>query len=106
MSRGQRYDAVSVRDACMMCRRWLLSGRVQGVGFRWFVLQAAQRLAVEGTVRNLTGGEVEVVARADEGALERLDTLLRQGPPAARVADVQVEPGSLPSEHNGFHVTH
>ena len=49
---------------------------------------------------------MEVVARADDAALDSLDTLLRQGPPAARVADVQVEPGSLPSDHNGFQVTH
>jgi len=62
-----------------------LSGRVQGVGFRWFVRRAAQELGLTGRVRNLPDGRVEVEAA---GTPERLDALrekLRQGPPGSRV---------------------
>ncbi len=62
-----------------------ISGRVQGVGFRWFVREEARRLGLAGWVRNLPTGEVELVA---EGAPESLDALARsigKGPPGARV---------------------
>jgi len=66
-------------------------GRVQGVGFRWFVARAAQALAVAGWVRNADDGSVEVVA---SGAAERVEDLLaalRRGPPHARVQSVEVD---------------
>jgi len=66
--------------------RWLLTGRVQGVGFRYFVRQTARELGVAGRVRNLPGGEVEVEAAGDPPTLARLRERLRQGPPGARVA--------------------
>jgi acylphosphatase len=71
--------------------RWLLAGRVQGVGFRYFVRQEARELAVTGRVRNLPGGEVEVLAAGGPEALERLRQRLRQGPPGARVAHLSEE---------------
>ena len=70
-------------------RRWLVSGRVQGVGFRVFVLEEAQRLGVSGYVRNLPDGSVEAVASGETGALERLERALRAGPPGARVERVE-----------------
>ena len=87
-------------------RRWLVSGRVQGVGFRWFVRQHAAELGLVGTVRNLADGRVEVVAGGATDSLTRLARLLASGPPGAAVQDVVGEPASLPAELRTFGVTH
>jgi acylphosphatase len=71
-----------------MTLRFLVSGSVQGVGFRYFVLRRANSLRVTGWVRNLPDGRVEVVARGTTESLESLASLLREGPPHARVAGV------------------
>ena len=70
------------------CLRWILEGRVQGVGFRWFVLNEAQSLGVRGWVRNRGDGSVEVVGRATAPTLERFEAVIRGGPPGARVTRV------------------
>src|SRR5579883_556668 len=81
-----------------------VQGRVQGVGFRYFVIQRAVQLGLRGYVRNESDGSVEVVAQGPRPALERLVTLLRQGPSAAHVTDVRITWGS-PTQHlSGFHV--
>ena len=67
---------------------WVVSGRVQGVGFRWFVLRNAEALGVAGWARNRPDGRVEVVARGAAAAIEELDGLLRLGPRLARVDSV------------------
>jgi acylphosphatase len=67
----------------------VLSGRVQGVGFRWFVLNRAQALGVRGWVRNTEEGDVEVVALASAATIDQLDALLAKGPPGAWVTDVR-----------------
>ena len=64
-------------------------GRVQGVGFRWFVRERARALSLTGWVRNCADGSVEVLAIGDESALEALQSLLRAGPPGARVSQVE-----------------
>jgi acylphosphatase len=69
----------------------LVSGRVQGVGFREFTRRAAQRLGVGGWVRNLAGGQVEVVADGERAALEALVNAVRGGPPGAFVRDIREE---------------
>lgn len=69
--------------------RWLISGRVQGVGFRWFVIRRAQELGVGGWVSNLPDGRVEVVARGTPQQLEAIEGVIRQGPRAARVESVE-----------------
>jgi acylphosphatase len=74
--------------APLVARRWLLTGRVQGVGFRWFVVSHAQRLGVRGWVRNTPDGDVEVVGYASAPTLEQLDALLAKGPPGAYVVEV------------------
>jgi acylphosphatase len=72
--------------------RFLVRGRVQGVGFRWFVSRHAQGLGVTGYVRNLVDGSVEVVARAsDTAVLQRLEELLSRGPHGAAVESVERE---------------
>ncbi|MGE5143344.1 MAG: acylphosphatase [Acidobacteriota bacterium] len=68
--------------------RYIVSGRVQGVGFRWFVMREAARLDLSGYVRNLPDGTVEVVAQGAVAALVSLESALRHGPPAARVDGV------------------
>lgn len=70
--------------------RWLVSGRVQGVGFRWFTQRQAEQLGLAGWARNLPDGRVEVVARGSAGALASLSEWLAQGPPTARVENVEM----------------
>jgi acylphosphatase len=66
--------------------RFLVSGLVQGVGFRWFVARHARALGLGGYARNLPDGRVEVVASdAGREALGQLEQLLREGPAHARV---------------------
>jgi len=66
-------------------RRWIARGRVQGVGFRWFVLREAKRLGLGGFARNLRDGTVEVVSQGADEALDQLEAVLRRGPSGARV---------------------
>jgi acylphosphatase len=73
----------------MTARRYLISGRVQGVGFRWFVMREAGRLGLEGYVRNLPDSTVEVVARGTRQAMDELDRVLARGPAMARVEGVE-----------------
>ncbi len=73
----------------MSLRRWIIRGRVQGVGFRWFVMREAQRLKLGGFAQNLPDGSVEVISEGPDAALEQLEEQLRRGPSYARVDDVQ-----------------
>lgn len=84
-----------------VCYRYVVSGRVQGVGFRYYVLREAQRLGLSGYVRNLRDGRVEVVAAGSEEKLGRLEALLWRGPVMARVDMVEAEPAETPTEE-GF----
>jgi acylphosphatase len=83
--------------------RCVVAGRVQGVFYRAATADEAARLALDGWVKNLPDGCVEVVAVGAEDALAALARWLWQGPPAARVARVRVEPwlGPLPA---GFEI--
>lgn len=72
-------------------RAFRVTGRVQGVGFRWWTRREAEALGLRGTVRNREDGSVEVVASGDPGALDRLRSALNQGPPGARVEAVTEE---------------
>lgn len=66
----------------------VVQGRVQGVGFRYFVVERATELNLVGTCRNLVNGDVEVVAEGEQGALEALLAALHTGPRMARVEKV------------------
>jgi acylphosphatase len=72
----------------IQARRFVVRGRVQGVGFRWFVEREARLLGIAGWVRNNHDGSVEVLAQGTREQLGGLLARLRQGPPAARVDDV------------------
>jgi len=69
----------------------LVRGRVQGVGFRWFVRAQARELGLQGWCANLGDGGVEVWAEGAADALDQLAARLRSGPPAARVDEVRLE---------------
>jgi acylphosphatase len=72
-------------------RRYVVSGRVQGVGFRFFVRDAAAREGIAGWVRNQDDGSVEIEAQGDAEALTRFEMAVRRGPRGARVDDVAVD---------------
>ena len=74
-------------------RHLKISGRVQGVGFRYSMRVEARRLGVTGWVRNRHDGSVEAVAQGPAEAVEALLEWSRHGPPGARVTDVQVGTG-------------
>jgi acylphosphatase len=71
-------------------RRFIVRGRVQGVGFRWFVEREAHILGIAGWVRNNPDSSVEVLAMGTRDQLTALSSRLREGPRAARVDDVEV----------------
>jgi len=73
----------------MMARRFIVRGRVQGVGFRWFVEREAHILGIAGWVRNNADSSVEVLAQGTKEQLAGLRSRLREGPRAARVDDVE-----------------
>ena len=73
-----------------LTRRLRMRGRVQGVGYREAMCDAAARLGVTGWVRNRADGSVEAAAHGEREALDAFIAWARRGPPAARVSDVQV----------------
>ena len=79
-----------------LAARWVVEGRVQGVGFRWFVARQAHAAGLRGFVRNLADGRVEVVAVGPQEALATLEARLHSGPPAAVVE--RVERADIPHE--------
>ena len=78
--------------------RALVSGQVQGVGFRWYCTEEAQKLGLVGRVSNLADGDVEVLAQGSADAVSQLVAWLHHGPRWARVDDVrltELPPGGL-----------
>ena len=71
-----------------VARRYVIRGRVQGVGFRWFVQNAAAREGVAGWVTNRADGGVEAYVEGESDAVVRVERSLRMGPPGGRVDDV------------------
>ena len=76
--------------------RWVVSGRVQRVGFRWFTTQQARALQLAGWVTNLPDGRVEVVAKGPAEGLAALEQAIRRGPAGANVESV--EKSEIPHE--------
>jgi acylphosphatase len=84
--------------------RFWVSGRVQGVGFRWFVRRAALGLGLAGRVRNLPDGRVEVEAAGPPERLEAFRQQLREGPPGSRVTRLEeLELSGVPA-WDGFEI--
>ena len=91
-------------DKPIEARRYVVRGRVQGVGFRWFVEREAHLLGIAGWVRNRSDGSVEVLAQGTPEQLAGLHSRLREGPRASRVDDVLVSPESADQGLNSFRI--
>lgn len=87
----------------MAAYRYLVAGRVQGVGFRYFVFKRATELGLAGFTRNLPDGRVEVVAEGQESSLTDLEALLRAGPSFASVQTLE-RTELQPRGDQGFHI--
>ncbi len=96
---------MEVDDTAIRAYRWVISGRVQGVGFRWFVLRTAQRLGVTGWARNLWDGRVEVMGQGTFSMLHDFEKGLHKGPLLSRVENVEkVEVTSEVSTFKSFEI--
>ena len=85
-------------------KRYIVRGRVQGVGFRWFVEREAHTLGMAGWVRNNHDGSVEVLAQGTREQLSGLHSRLREGPRAARVDVVEVSEASPAAGLSSFRI--
>jgi acylphosphatase len=83
----------------------IIRGRVQGVGFRYFVMRRAGNLGLHGWVRNRPDGSVEVTAEGDETSLARLRQVLECGPSSARIDDIEEEWSEGPPRFQAFEIT-
>jgi acylphosphatase len=83
-----------------------IRGRVQGVGFRYWVVEEAERLGLKGWVRNQRDGSVELEAEGPEEKLFEFEKLLWQGPPLARVTDVQSRFHDIEKNYSSFKIVH
>jgi len=88
----------------LLARRFLVRGRVQGVGFRWFAEREAHILQIAGWVRNNPDGSVEVLAMGTREQLSGMRSRLREGPRAARVDDVEESEAEPVAGLNSFQV--
>jgi acylphosphatase len=95
---------VSSDRASIEARRFVVRGRVQGVGFRWFVEREAHILGVAGWVRNNSDGSVEVFAQGSRDQLLGLRSRLREGPRAARVDAVEESETRMGPAVNSFRI--
>ena len=86
-----------------VARRWLIRGRVQGVGFRYFAQRAAAQLGLAGYVRNLDDGRVEVYAIGPEAKLSDLAGVLHRGPRWAEVHGLE-EQEAEPKAYTSFEI--
>ena len=83
--------------------RYVVQGRVQGIGYRYFVLRQADALGLTGYARNCADGSVEVVSEGGDGALAQLESRLREGPAFSEVSAVERE-SIAPRGDGGFQV--
>lgn len=88
----------------IVARRYIVIGRVQGVGFRYFVQDRAAIEGVHGFVRNLADGTVEALLEGDDESVLRVERAIRRGPPGARVEHVSVEDVPASGRPTGFSV--
>ncbi len=99
-----KTDLVGDTAAPEEARRYIVKGRVQGVGFRWFVEREANQLGLKGWVRNSLDGSVEVLAVGSPGQLSVLRRKLQEGPRASRVDTVEELPARAIPGLNTFRI--
>ena len=85
-------------------RRFIVHGRVQGVGFRYAASRTARKLKLTGWVRNQPDGSVEIVAEGPASSIKKFETWLESGPPGARVSRVEVQPIHTSAAYSDFRV--
>jgi acylphosphatase len=88
-------------EACVL----IVSGRVQGVGFRWFAEREALKRDIRGYVRNLDDGRVEILAQADPSRLADFCESVRRGPSASRVDRVETRAVDIDPGLSSFRIT-
>lgn len=84
--------------------RFTVKGIVQGVGFRYFVNEFAAKLNIDGFVKNLENGDVEIVVCADKEKIILFEKAVRKGPLYSRVDDIIVDKINLNLDRKGFHI--
>jgi acylphosphatase len=90
----------------MVARRFLITGYVQGVGYRFFVLRAAARHLILGTVRNLDDGRVEVIAEGEREAIDEFKKDLATGPSMAKIIDIDETDLQVTGLYRDFRIDH
>ena len=98
------FEHAMAQDEDPQAKRFVVRGRVQGVGFRWFVEREAHMLGIAGWVRNRPDGSVEVLAMGSRDQLVGLRARLRQGPRAARVDEVEEAEAKPVAGLNAFRI--
>jgi len=84
--------------------KFIVQGTVQGIFFRQFVKEHADELGLRGHVRNLEGGNVEVIVEGEKEAIERLGTKLKKGPEHSQIRNVMVEERKWSGDFDGFKI--
>jgi len=95
---------MSLEEPRLLAKTYRVRGRVQGVGFRWFVEREAQTLGIAGWVRNRSDGTVEVLAQGTREQLFSLRSKLQQGPRASRVDDVEEVESEVQHDMKSFRI--
>lgn len=103
MFRNDSQEPDTKKTGRNTARLFVISGRVQGVGFRAFAQRAAQEIGVTGWVRNLANGDVEAHANGSLAQLDAFDARLRTGPPWCEVRNVSASDAAV-SDATGFHI--
>lgn len=86
--------------------RYFVSGRVQGVSFRWFTRKAAEAIGVTGYVRNLNDGRVEAIAIGTEEQLKAFKERIMEGPSYSKVAAIDEIPEEITTDLKSFEITY
>ena len=95
-----------LRDESKIAYDLVVTGRVQGVGYRFFIREEARRIGVVDTVRNRDDGSVEAHVEATKAELDRIVAAARRGPSSARVDSVAVRPVVVKNDDDDFRVVH
>jgi acylphosphatase len=86
--------------------RLTVRGMVQGVGFRWFAMREANKLKLNGWVRNLLNGNVEIEVEGDRNLIEEYIKIIKTGPSYADVQDVKVDWQTFKGKYRDFEIIH
>ena len=90
----------------MACVKVRVSGRVQGVGFRYWTADRARELGLFGYAKNLPDGSVEALFEGDDAVVQAMVEKMRSGPPLAKVTNLVVDPCPTQCGYTEFNVTH